>query len=116
MSSVLPNSSEFKRRILSLYYAIWLPGPAVLVASLFALLDITVEEWAWLCSFAVGYAVFASAIATNKLFSNIDPITTFLDHHSKDGVVSESARVNSRLPPNKKAMRANVSMTSYGVR
>jgi hypothetical protein len=41
MSGPLPNSSEFRWRILALYYGISLPGPAVLVASLFALLDLT---------------------------------------------------------------------------
>jgi methyl-accepting chemotaxis protein len=89
MSSALPNSSEFRWRILSLYYGIALPGPAVLVALLFASLDLTGVAWVWLCSFAGGYAILASAVATKKQLSSIDPITTFLDHCSEDRVADE---------------------------
>ena len=89
MSSALPNSPEFRWRILLLYYGIALPGPAVLVASLFALLDLTGVAWVWLCSFAGGYAILASAVATKKQLSSIDPITTFLDHCSEDRVADE---------------------------
>ena len=45
MSPALPNSSEFRWRIFLLYYGISLPGPAILVASLFALLDLTSVAW-----------------------------------------------------------------------
>jgi methyl-accepting chemotaxis protein len=89
MSTALPNSPEFRWRILSLYYGIVLPGPAVLVASLFALLDLTGVAWVWLCSFAGGYAVLVSTIATKKQLSTIDPITTFLDHGSEDRLADE---------------------------
>ena len=98
MSSALPNSPEFRRRILSLYYGIALPGPAVLVASLFALLDLTGVAWVWLCSFAGGYAVLASTMATKKQLSSIDPITTFLDHCSEDRVADEDCRLALRPP------------------
>ena len=89
MSSALPNSPEFRWRILLLYYGIALPGPAVLVASLFALLDLTGVAWVWLCSFAGGYAVLASAVASKKQLSTLDPITTFLDHRAEDRVADE---------------------------
>jgi methyl-accepting chemotaxis protein len=92
MSPTLPNSSEFKRRILSLYFGIWLPGPAVLVASLFALLDLTGVAWIWLCSFVGGYAVLASAMATKRQLSSIDPIATFLNRCSEDRVSDEDCR------------------------
>jgi len=89
MSSVLPNSSEFRWRILSLYHGIALPGPAVLVALLFALLDLTGVAWVWLGSFAGGYAILAAAVATKKQLSTIDPIMTFLDHCSEDRLADE---------------------------
>jgi methyl-accepting chemotaxis protein len=92
MSAALPNSPEFRRRILSLYYGIWLPGPAVLVASLFALLDLTGVAWVWLCSFVGGYAVLASAMATKRQLSSIDPITTFLNRCSEDRLADEDCR------------------------
>ena len=70
MSPNLPDSSKFRRRMLSLYYGIWLPGPAVLVASLFALLDLTGAAWVWLCSFAGGYAVLASTVVARMQLSS----------------------------------------------
>jgi hypothetical protein len=93
MSPALPNSSEFRSRILSLYYGVSLPGPAVLVASLFALLDVTGEAWVWLCSFAVGYAALAATVAAKKQLSSIDPIATFLDGCSEGRVAEEDCRV-----------------------
>ena len=89
MSPTLPKSSEFRRRILSLYYGIWLPGPAVLAAALFSLLDLTDLAWVWLCSSAGVYAVLASAIATKRQLSSIDPISTFLNRCSDDRVTDE---------------------------
>ena len=89
MSPVLPNSSRFRRRILSLYYSISLPGPAVVIASLVALLDLTAIEWVWLCSFTGGYAVLASAIAARKQLSAVHPIATFLNRYSEDRIGDE---------------------------
>jgi len=92
MSPALPNSPEFRWRIFLLYYGIWLPGPAVLVASLFASLDLTGVAWAWLCLFVGGYAVLVSAMATKRQLSSIDPILTFLNRCSEDRVSDEDCR------------------------
>jgi len=92
MNPTLPNSSEFKRRILSLYYGIWLPVPAALVASLFALLDLTGVAWVWLCAFGGGYAALAIAMATNRQLSAMGPIATFLNRCSEDRASDEDCR------------------------
>ena len=92
MTPTLPNPSEFRSSILSLYYRIWLPGPAVLVASLFALLDLTGVAWVWLCSSAGGCAVLVSTMATKRQLSRIEPITTFLNRCSEDRLADEDCR------------------------
>jgi len=92
VTPTLPNPSEFRSRILSLYYRIWLPGPAVLVASLFALLDLTGVAWVWLCSSAGGYAVLVSTMATKTQLSRIEPITMFLNRCSEDQLADEDCR------------------------
>jgi len=84
MSQALSHSSEFRWRILSLYHAVVLPGPAVLAASLLSLLDLTGVAWIWLCSLAAGYAGLASALATKRQLSAIRPIVNFLDLHAQD--------------------------------
>jgi methyl-accepting chemotaxis protein len=117
MSSTLPNSPEFRRRILSLYYGIALPGPALLVASLFALLDLTGVAWLWLCSFAGGYTVLASMVATKKQLSSIDPITTFLDHCSEDRLADEACPAGFAATldlPRSLAMAAMVAWLAMG--
>ena len=117
MSPALPNSSEFRWRIFLLYYGISLPGPAVLVASLFALLDLTSVAWLWLCSFAGGYAVLASTMATKKQLSSIDPIMTFLDRCSADRVDDEDCRAGFAAAldlPRSLAVAAMVSWLATG--
>ncbi len=74
-------------------------APPFLVASLFALLDLTGVAWVWLCSFAGGYAVLASAMATQKQLSTIDPITTFLWINApKTGLLMRIVRLALRPP------------------
>jgi hypothetical protein len=117
MSSTLPNSPEFRRRILSLYYGIALPGPALLVASLFALLDLTAVAWVWLCSFAGGYTVLASMVATKKQLATIDPITTFLDRWSEDRLADEACPAGFAATldlPRSLAMVAMVAWSAMG--
>ncbi|MFV1978288.1 MAG: hypothetical protein ACC649_02950 [Myxococcota bacterium] len=115
MNSTLPNSPEFRWRILLLYYGITLPGPAVLVASLFALLDLTGVAWVWLCSFAGGYAVLASAMATHKQLSTIDPITTFLDQCSEDRVADEDCPAGFAAAVDLPRNQAKVAMVALSV-
>jgi methyl-accepting chemotaxis protein len=117
MSSALPNSPGFRRRILMLYHGIVLPGPAALVALLFALLDLTGVAWIWLCSFAGGYAVLASAMATKKQLSRIGPITTFLDHCSEDRLADEDCLAGFAATldlPRSLAMVAMVAWSATG--
>ncbi len=92
MSHALPNSSDFRRRILSLYYLVTLPGPAVLAASLLALLDLTGFAWIWLCSLVGGFSLLASAMATQRQLSAIRPIASFLDQHAGVRIEEEDCR------------------------
>ena len=92
MNPTIPNSSEFRWRICSLYYGISLLGPAILLASLFALLDLTSVAWIWLCSFSGGYVVLASTVVTKRQLSSIDPIRVFLDRCAEDRAQNEDCR------------------------
>ena len=113
MSSALPSSPKFKWRILSLYYGVAFPGPAILVASLLALLDLTGVAWAWLCSFAGGYAILTSMIAAKKQLSIIDPITTFLDHCSEDRLADEDCQAGFAATLDLPRSLAMVAMTAW---
>ena len=92
MNPTLPKSSEFRWHILSLYHGISLPGPVILVASLFALLELTGEAWAWLYSIAGGCALFAALVATKKQISFTEPIATFLDHAGGEKIATDGNR------------------------
>ena len=74
MTATLPTSSEFKRRVLSLYYGIWLPAPAVLLGSLFSLLDLTDAGWTFLVSLTIGFAILAAAVSTQRQLTSIAPL------------------------------------------
>ncbi len=92
MNSDLRKSSEFRRRLLSLYYGISLPGPAILAALLFTLLQLTSEAWVWLFAFSGGYAVLASALAVKLRIGTSDPIAIVLDRSLDDAVADEDRR------------------------
>ena len=113
MTPVLPNSSEFRSRILSLYYGIWLLGPAVLVVSLFSLLDLTGVAGVWLFSSAGGYAVLASTMATKRQLFCIEPITTYLIHCSEDRAADEDCRAGFAAILDLPRRMAMVAMTSW---
>ncbi len=117
MNPTLPNSPEFRRRLLALYYGIWLPGPAVLVASLFAMLDLTGEVWIWLCSFTGGFAALTSTMAIKRQLSGIEPITAFLSRSSEDPDADEDYRAGYAAImdlPRSLAMVAMVAWMSTG--
>jgi hypothetical protein len=118
MSQTLPNSSDFSRSIRLLFYGIWLPGPAVLVASLFALLDLGGVAWVWLCSLAGGYALLASTMATIMQRSRIAPIATFLDRQSEDQIADEDCKIGFAAVsdlPRSVAMLAMLAWSATGV-
>ena len=113
MIPALPTSSEFRSRILSLYYGIWLLGPAVLVASLFSLLDLTGMAGVWLFSSAGGFAVLASTMAAKRQLFCIEPITTYLIHCSEDRAVDEDCRAGFAAILDLPRRLAMVAMTSW---
>jgi methyl-accepting chemotaxis protein len=92
MSQTLPRPTEFKWSVLSLYHGVTLPGPAALVASLFALLDLPSSAWIWLCSLAGGYLALAAAIATKVQLSRLEPVESFLKHAAKERPPEEECR------------------------
>ena len=117
MSRTLPNPSELSWRIRLLYCGISLPGPALLVVSLFALLDLTSAAWIWLCALAGGYALAISALAMNKQLSSIDPIAIFLDRSSEDRVADDDCRAGFRAAldlPRSLAVTATVGWLATG--
>jgi methyl-accepting chemotaxis protein len=113
MSPTLPNSSQFRWHILSLYYGISLPGPIVLFASLFSLLELSSVAWVWLCSLAGACALLAALVATKRQLSFIDPIATFLDHFSEDQVEDEGCRAGFAAALDLPRSLALASMVSW---
>ena len=113
MSPTLPNSSQFRWHILSLYYGISLPGPVVLFASLFSLLELSSVAWVWLCSLAGACALLAALVATKRQLSFIDPIATFLDHFSEDQVEDEGCRAGFAAALDLPRSLALASMASW---
>jgi len=118
MSQALPKPTQFKWRVLSLYHGISLPGPAALVASLFALLDLPNSAWIWLCSLAGGYLALAAAIATKLQLARLEPVESFLKHGAEARVPDEQCRAGFAAAldlPRSVAMAALFSWSATGV-
>ncbi len=113
MSPTLPNSSQFRWHTLSLYHGISLPGPVVLFASLFALLDLTGAAWGWLYSLSGGCALLAALVATKRQISLTDPIVTFLDRIDEDRIADEDCRAGFAAASDLPRSLAVISMTSW---
>ncbi len=113
MNSTLPKSSQFRWHILSLYHGISLPGPVVLVASLFALLELTSAAWVWLYAISGGCALLAAVVATKKQISFTDPIATFLDCAEPEKIATEDCRAAYTAASDLPRSLAAASMASW---
>jgi methyl-accepting chemotaxis protein len=81
---VLPAGSRFNRRVFVLVGLVALPGLAIMIPCLFALLELTTEQWHWLLGAIVVYTVVFTPPIVAYQHSLQRPICTWLDRR-RDG-------------------------------
>jgi hypothetical protein len=89
MNDGLPPGRGFVQRALALSFALTLPGVGIVLASLYVLLELSLEQWGWFLGLTAAYGVLASFFQSIWQRRFLAPVVEYLDRRRSGEVEVE---------------------------
>jgi methyl-accepting chemotaxis protein len=92
MSATLPSGRQFRGRIIALSFAFCLPAVAIVMLSLFTLLELTSAQWNWFAAATATYGIVISPVQGAWQARFMAPIAHYLDRRAAGEATPEDRR------------------------
>jgi methyl-accepting chemotaxis protein len=91
-AGTLPSSAGFRWRIVKLTLIVSAVGMAVVLASLYALLDLTSDQWTWFLGMIAAYTAVTGYPNLRAQYRLMAPVTDYLDRRDSDADLPQLRR------------------------